>query len=204
MKRIASLLVALSLLTLPACKSTDASTGPAPAASGAEEDSRALLLGLADVSRSTDSCAALVTALEGQLRTETARIARIAAATEPSTGELTAEQQEKVVAFATRARQCANTPGAAALADGIKPLQASRVASASGARGSSCNCDDFCVTGWKTWAETSAMTLACLAGDNIACCTAAAIASHSACMKTYCPNENCCLDVPVSVPQHGP
>lgn len=203
MKRISTLLVALSLLSLSACKSTDAAAGPPPAGSGAQEDSRVLLLGLAETSRSTDSCAALVTALEGQLDTERERIARLAAATEPSAGELTPEQQARVTAFVTRARQCANTPGAAALAERLKPLQALRAGSASGTRGQSCNCDDFCVTGWKTWAETSAMSLACLGGDNTACCTAVDIADHSACMNTYCPHDNCCQDVPVSVPPHG-
>jgi hypothetical protein len=169
-----------------------------------EEDSRALLLGLADAARPTDTCAALVTALGGQLHTETSRISRLAAAKGPSTGELTAEQQTKAVEFVARVKQCVGTPGAAELAATIKPLEALHASPAPSARASaSCNCNDFCVSGWETWAETSLMSVACLAGDNQACCTAAAIASHSACMKTYCPTENCCLDVPTSVPPHG-
>lgn len=207
MNRIHSLLLTSCLLGLMACKSTDAisspSSGAQQAAGTPEEDSRALLLGLAEVATPTPSCDALVTALDSKLRSESGRISRLATATGPSTGELTAEQETKATAFVARVKQCAGTPGAARLADSVKALQAQRGGPASGARtSSSCNCNDFCVSGWKTWAEVSAMSVACLAGDNQACCTFTAIASHSACIKTYCPTENCCLDVPTSVPQH--
>ncbi|MEM1179572.1 MAG: hypothetical protein AAGM22_14585 [Acidobacteriota bacterium] len=161
-----------------------------------ETEARLLLLSLADAAQSASDCEGVVKGLRGVIQHHREAIERLASAEGPSSGTLNFAEEAKVAALAQTAVRCQGTPGAAKLAAVLAPLAPDRLLT----QPQACNCSDWCPSGWNTWVAVAAASAACLGGSNISCCEATSWASYNACINTYCPSNECCSGVPVSVP----
>jgi len=188
-------------------------------ASQSEKDAEALLKALViEVESAEGGCKALVDKVEKAIYDNEVLIDRLVSSKEGNSGTLDEDLEQRSIAAIGRIKECA---GAAEYSEKFvnvidpfaerfkrpKPLRITKPIAErfkkpkSIALKSESSCkSDCCVKGWETWAAVAFYSTACLGGSNQACCMAVTVASYSECVDLYCPSNNCCADVPVSVP----
>jgi hypothetical protein len=222
MSLLRSLALCLLLQPIALCHAEQALPEPSPASTPTAPIAAAEALGLAmaEAVESSTDCASMGKNLDAALASQSAALKTLAASNASDSGVVSEKNQKRLLAMAQKAKTCAgklSSPALAALESAlstkIKNCRGSKGLVPSGAKADlkmtprptqlmseqSCK-DDCCIKGWQTWATVAFYTTACLGGSNQACCLATTIASYDACVNTYCPTNNCCQDVPVSVP----
>lgn len=222
------LALCLLLQPLAICHAEQTLPEPRPAAAGStpatpSAEAESLGLAMAEAVENSSDCAAMGKNLDAALAAQSAAIRALAASNAPDDGTVSDENQKRLLAMAQKAKTCAGkvsspalTALQSALATTIKSCRAHKAALDAAMRGVKATprltqraseqwCkEDCCIKGWETWAAVAVFTAACLAGDNQACCFATTLASYDACVKTYCPTNNCCQDVPPGGPSPQP
>ena len=178
-------------------------------------DAEAFGLTFVNAIETASDCAAMTTNLDALFAYPPAAVASLT--TQPRSGaeDLSEEIQQRLLAAAQKVRRCAGKVKSSkleavrsALANHVTKVHGRKLWSVGEAklvdklRGKSAaaaapvDCQsNCCVKGWETWAAEAFFSAGCLAGDNQACCLVTELASYNACVKTYCPSNNCCLDV---------
>lgn len=185
------------LFLLGACaSSTNHSINPT-----IEREARALGMSYLDAIEGASDCAAIGPRLDAAFANQGARIEMLANARVPAGGiGPTREEQSRLLKAAQKVAGCkTQLKASGAVQQSLAPL--GKLARPVASEKTATNCyENCCIKGWETWAAVAFWTAACAGGSNQACCMMVTIASYDACIELYCPTNDCCSDVPVSVP----
>jgi hypothetical protein len=190
--------VSISLLFLLAACATSTSRSLDPTI---ERESRALGMLYLEAVEGAKDCTEIGPRLDAAFANQSARIELVANARVPAGGiGPTRAEQERLHKAAQKVDGCKSQLGATAGAQqSLAPL--GKLARPVASQKTAVNCyENCCIKGWETWAAVAFWTAACAGGSNQACCMMVTIASYDACIELYCPTNQCCSDVPVSVP----
>jgi hypothetical protein len=198
MTSLRQFVVPISLLfLLAACaSSTDRSLNPT-----IEREARALGMSYLDAIEGAGDCTEIGPRLDAAFANQGARMDMLANARVPAGGiGPTRDEQSRLLKAVQKVDGCRNRLNASAGAQqSLAPL--GKLARPVASQKTATNCyENCCIKGWETWAAVAFWTGACAGGSNQGCCMMVTIASYDACIELYCPTNDCCSDVPVSVP----
>lgn len=161
-----------------------------------------LSLSIADAIEQSKDCDDMKKNIDNAIVSQEKSIEAVMSLNPPYNGYIkdTDEYQKRLISMSKKAKKCygkINSP----IVDNFN-IKFEKKHQKTFKRESQSSCEnDCCIKDIiERGAEVSFYSVACLGGSDFACCMAVTLADYDACVNTYCPDNDCCNGVPVSVP----